>query len=155
MPTQELGPPAYRKYDIEAWMPGRNSYGEVSLPITPLPPPCYLDSKWSISVKPLTLFGLHLISLSIVFQISSASNCTDYQSRRLNILYEKEDGSLQYTHTVRPWIMRTRIATGIGYCSARVCLCSAQVNATACAIPRMVIAILETHQTKVRHSLTQ
>lgn len=30
MPTQELGPPAYRKYDIEAWMPGRNSYGEVS-----------------------------------------------------------------------------------------------------------------------------
>lgn len=33
MPTQELGPPANRKFDIEAWMPGRNSYGEVS-PIT-------------------------------------------------------------------------------------------------------------------------
>lgn len=31
MPTQELGPPAYRKYDIEAWMPGRNCYGEVGL----------------------------------------------------------------------------------------------------------------------------
>jgi len=30
MPTQELGPPAHRKYDIEAWMPGRDSYGEVS-----------------------------------------------------------------------------------------------------------------------------
>ncbi|XP_058489269.1 serine--tRNA ligase, mitochondrial [Solea solea] len=81
MPTQELGPPAHRKYDIEAWMPGRNSFGEIS----------------------------------------SGSNCTDYQSRRLNILYEREDGSLQYTHTV---------------------------NATACAIPRMIIAILETHQTK-------
>ncbi|XP_056230287.1 serine--tRNA ligase, mitochondrial [Seriola aureovittata] len=81
MPTQELGPPAHRKYDIEAWMPGRNSYGEIS----------------------------------------SGSNCTDYQSRRLNILYEKEDGSLQYAHTV---------------------------NATACAIPRTIIAILETHQTK-------
>ncbi|XP_027854961.1 serine--tRNA ligase, mitochondrial isoform X2 [Xiphophorus couchianus] len=81
MPTEELGLPAYRKYDIEAWMPGRNSYGEVS----------------------------------------SASNCTDYQSRRLNILYEREDGSLQYAHTV---------------------------NATACAIPRMIISILETHQTK-------
>ncbi|XP_061637293.1 serine--tRNA ligase, mitochondrial isoform X1 [Phyllopteryx taeniolatus] len=81
MPTQELGPPAYRKYDIEAWMPGRNSYGEIS----------------------------------------SGSNCTDYQSRRLNILYEREDGSLQYAHTV---------------------------NATACAIPRTIIAILETHQTK-------
>uniref|UniRef100_A0A671UIT8 Serine--tRNA ligase, mitochondrial n=1 Tax=Sparus aurata TaxID=8175 RepID=A0A671UIT8_SPAAU len=81
MPTQELGPPAHRKYDVEAWMPGRDSYGEIS----------------------------------------SGSNCTDYQSRRLNILYEREDGSLQYAHTV---------------------------NATACAIPRTVIAILETHQTK-------
>ncbi|KAG7277042.1 hypothetical protein CRUP_025452 [Coryphaenoides rupestris] len=81
MPTQELGLPAHRKYDIEAWMPGRNSYGEIS----------------------------------------SGSNCTDYQSRRLNILYERRDGSLQYTHTV---------------------------NATACAIPRTIIAILETHQTK-------
>uniref|UniRef100_A0A4W6DG16 serine--tRNA ligase n=1 Tax=Lates calcarifer TaxID=8187 RepID=A0A4W6DG16_LATCA len=81
MPTQELGPPAHRKYDIEAWMPGRSSYGEIS----------------------------------------SGSNCTDYQSRRLNIVYEREDGSLQYAHTV---------------------------NATACAIPRTIIAILETHQTK-------
>ncbi|XP_036392175.1 serine--tRNA ligase, mitochondrial [Megalops cyprinoides] len=81
MPTQELGAPAHRKFDIEAWMPGRGSYGEIS----------------------------------------SASNCTDYQSRRLNILYEKEGGSLHYAHTV---------------------------NATACAIPRTIIAILETHQTK-------
>uniref|UniRef100_A0A3P9LDY9 Serine--tRNA ligase, mitochondrial n=1 Tax=Oryzias latipes TaxID=8090 RepID=A0A3P9LDY9_ORYLA len=81
MPTQELGPPAHRKFDVEAWMPGRNAYGEIS----------------------------------------SGSNCTDYQSRRLNILYEAEDGSLQYAHTV---------------------------NATACAIPRTIIAILETHQTK-------
>ncbi|KAF3848054.1 hypothetical protein F7725_021082 [Dissostichus mawsoni] len=81
MPTQELGLPAHRKYDIEAWMPGRDSYGEIS----------------------------------------SGSNCTDYQSRRLNILYEREDGLLQYAHTV---------------------------NATACAIPRTIIAILETHQTK-------
>uniref|UniRef100_A0A8C2X976 Serine--tRNA ligase, mitochondrial n=1 Tax=Cyclopterus lumpus TaxID=8103 RepID=A0A8C2X976_CYCLU len=81
MPTQELGPPAHRKYDIEAWMPGRDGYGEIS----------------------------------------SGSNCTDYQSRRLNILYEREDGGLQYAHTV---------------------------NATACAVPRTIIAILETHQTK-------
>ncbi|KAM9318860.1 serine--tRNA ligase, mitochondrial isoform 2-T2 [Pholidichthys leucotaenia] len=81
MPTQELGPSAHRKYDIEAWMPGRNSYGEIS----------------------------------------SGSNCTDYQSRRLNIIYERQDGTLQYAHTV---------------------------NATACAIPRTIIAILETHQTR-------
>ncbi|XP_060799707.1 serine--tRNA ligase, mitochondrial isoform X1 [Neoarius graeffei] len=81
MPTQELGAPAFRKYDIEAWMPGRETYGEIS----------------------------------------SASNCTDYQSRRLNILYERNDGSYKYAHTV---------------------------NATACAIPRTIIALLETHQTK-------
>ncbi|KAJ6663781.1 hypothetical protein lerEdw1_009860 [Lerista edwardsae] len=29
MPTQELGLSAYRKFDIEAWMPGRGKYGEV------------------------------------------------------------------------------------------------------------------------------
>jgi len=29
MSTQELGSPAYRKYDIEAWMPGKQFYGEV------------------------------------------------------------------------------------------------------------------------------
>uniref|UniRef100_A0A4W4GK42 Serine--tRNA ligase, mitochondrial n=1 Tax=Electrophorus electricus TaxID=8005 RepID=A0A4W4GK42_ELEEL len=81
MPTQELGAPAFRKYDVEAWMPGRGSFGEIS----------------------------------------SASNCTDYQSRRLNILYEGSEGRLKFTHTV---------------------------NATACAIPRTIIAILETHQTK-------
>lgn len=30
MPTEELGASAYRKYDIEAWMPGRGKWGEVS-----------------------------------------------------------------------------------------------------------------------------
>uniref|UniRef100_A0A8D1LEJ1 Serine--tRNA ligase, mitochondrial n=1 Tax=Sus scrofa TaxID=9823 RepID=A0A8D1LEJ1_PIG len=30
MPTQELGLSAYRKFDIEAWMPGRGRFGEVS-----------------------------------------------------------------------------------------------------------------------------
>lgn len=42
MPPHELGAQAYRKYDIEAWMPGRGLYGEIS----------------------------------------SCSNCTDFQSRR-------------------------------------------------------------------------
>lgn len=31
MPTQELGASAHRKYDIEAWMPGRGKWGEVNL----------------------------------------------------------------------------------------------------------------------------
>lgn len=76
MPLHELGAQAYRKYDIEAWLPGKDRWGEIS----------------------------------------SCSNCTDYQSRRLNI---KCNG--KHVHTV---------------------------NGTACAVPRMVIAILETHQRK-------
>lgn len=74
MPPCELGAPAYRKYDIEAWMPGRDMWGEIS----------------------------------------SCSNCTDYQSRRLNIKIGD-----QFAHTV---------------------------NGTACAIPRMLISIIETFQ---------
>lgn len=30
MPTEELGASAARKYDMEAWMPGRGKWGEVS-----------------------------------------------------------------------------------------------------------------------------
>jgi len=30
MPSEDLGAPAYRKYDVEAWMPGLGRYGEVS-----------------------------------------------------------------------------------------------------------------------------
>ncbi|ETN67792.1 seryl-tRNA synthetase [Anopheles darlingi] len=78
MPACELGAPAYRKYDIEAWMPGRQMYGEIS----------------------------------------SCSDCTDYQARRLGI---RVDGAQQqpFAHTV---------------------------NGTACAIPRMLIALLENFQ---------
>lgn len=30
MPTHELGAPAYRKFDIETWMPSKQFWGEVS-----------------------------------------------------------------------------------------------------------------------------
>ena len=33
-------------------------------------------------------------------QISSTSNCTDYQSRRLNIMYSDGAGKLHHAHTV-------------------------------------------------------
>ncbi|KAG8552744.1 hypothetical protein GDO81_003030 [Engystomops pustulosus] len=79
MPSEELGLPAYRKCDLEAWMPGRGKYGEIS----------------------------------------SASNCTDYQSRRLNIMYQRRNGELRHAHTI---------------------------NGTACAVPRLIIAILESNQ---------
>lgn len=89
MATEDLGAPAYRKFDVEAWMPGLGRYGEIS----------------------------------------SASNCTDYQSRRLGIRYrpsqlsstnaKKGKGPTRFVHTL---------------------------NATACAIPRMIICLLENYQ---------
>ena len=55
-------------------------------------------------------------------EVSSASNCTDFQSHRLGIKYRPGQGEkLQYVHTL---------------------------NATAAAIPRLVLAILETHGTR-------
>uniref|UniRef100_A0A452R7X6 serine--tRNA ligase n=1 Tax=Ursus americanus TaxID=9643 RepID=A0A452R7X6_URSAM len=51
--------------------------------------------------------------------VTSASNCTDFQSRRLHIMFQKEAGELQFAHTV---------------------------NATACAVPRLLIALLESNQ---------
>ncbi|MFC4351035.1 serine--tRNA ligase [Fodinicurvata halophila] len=81
--TGDLGAAAYRKYDLEAWMPGRGDGGE---------------------------FG----------EITSTSNCTDYQARRLNIRYRGEDGKVAgFLHTL---------------------------NGTAIAISRALIAILENYQ---------
>ncbi len=79
----DLGGPAYRKYDLEAWMPGRGDGGE---------------------------FG----------EVTSASNCTDYQARRLDVRYKNpgEKGT-HFVHTL---------------------------NGTAIAISRALIAILENYQ---------
>ncbi len=51
-------------------------------------------------------------------EVSSASNCTDFQSRRLNVRYQMAVGSNHFVHTL---------------------------NATALAVPRIIIALLETH----------
>ncbi|MDP1561368.1 MAG: serine--tRNA ligase [Pirellulaceae bacterium] len=81
--TGDLGGPAYRKYDLEAWMPGRGEHGE-----------------WG--------------------EVTSTSNCTDYQSRRLNVRYkEKDKKGTNYVHTL---------------------------NGTAFALSRALIAVLENHQ---------
>ncbi|XP_055844625.1 serine--tRNA ligase, mitochondrial [Episyrphus balteatus] len=79
MPPSELGAPAYQKYDIESWMPGRQMWGEIS----------------------------------------SCSNCTDYQAKRLNIRYRTANNEIKYAHTV---------------------------NGTAGAIPRLLITLFENNQ---------
>lgn len=58
MCTGDMGEPQAKKYDIEAWMPGRGDYGEVA----------------------------------------SDSIMTDFQSRRANIRYQSEGGSLEFVH---------------------------------------------------------
>ena len=78
--TGDLGGPAYRKFDLEAWMPGRGQYGEIT----------------------------------------STSNCTDYQARRLGIRYRvKGEKGTKFLHTL---------------------------NGTAIAVSRALIAVLENHQ---------
>ena len=79
--TGDLGAPAYRKWDLEAWMPGRNG------------------GEWG--------------------EITSTSNCTDFQSRRLNIKYKDDDGKNKYVH---------------------------MLNGTAIACSRALIAIMENFQ---------
>ncbi len=79
--TGDLGAPAYRKWDLEAWMPGRNG------------------GEWG--------------------EVTSTSNCTDYQSRNLNIRYKDDEGKSRFVH---------------------------MLNGTAIAISRGLIAILENFQ---------
>ncbi|GLT93772.1 hypothetical protein SLE2022_115460 [Rubroshorea leprosula] len=93
MATGDLGAPAYRKFDIEAWMPGLGRYGEIS----------------------------------------SASNCTDYQSRRLGIRYRPSESQ----STTNPKKGKSNLApTQFVH----------TLNATACAVPRMLVCLLENCQ---------
>ena len=80
--TGDLGAPAYRKFDIEAWMPGRGDEGEYG-------------------------------------EVTSTSNCTDYQARSLNIRYRDDDGKLKFVH---------------------------MLNGTAMALSRAVVAVMENYQ---------
>lgn len=84
MPTEELGASAYRKYDMEAWMPGRGGWGEIS----------------------------------------STSNCTDYQARRLHIRFRREPVTVQGPSSAPLPFAHT-------------------LNGTAAAIPRLIVALLE------------
>jgi seryl-tRNA synthetase len=81
--TGDLGGPAYRKYDLEAWMPGRGAAGEYG-------------------------------------EVTSTSNCTDFQARRLNVRYKKPgQKGTHFVHTL---------------------------NGTAVACSRAIVAMLENGQ---------
>ncbi|MCA9246049.1 MAG: serine--tRNA ligase [Planctomycetales bacterium] len=81
--TGDLGASAYRKFDLEAWMPGRGEAGEYG-------------------------------------EVTSTSNCTDYQARRLAIRTKgKGEKGTRFVHTL---------------------------NGTAIAISRALIAVMENYQ---------
>jgi seryl-tRNA synthetase len=80
--TGDLGAPAAKKYDLEAWMPAQSAYREVT----------------------------------------SCSNCTDFQARRLGVRHRGTAG-LRLLHTL---------------------------NGTAVAVGRTIIALLENHQEEDR-----
>jgi seryl-tRNA synthetase len=81
--TGDLGGPAYRKFDLEAWMPGRGEAGEYG-------------------------------------EVTSTSNCTDYQARRLNVRFRRKgEKGTSFVHTL---------------------------NGTALAMSRALIAVLENNQ---------
>ncbi len=69
----DLGAPAYKKYDTEAWFPGYNGYREVT----------------------------------------SNSNLTDFQSRRLNIKYKDADGNKGFVHTISATGLTDRVVCAI------------------------------------------
>ena len=52
-------------------------------------------------------------------EVTSASNCTDYQARRLNVRYRDDDGKNRFVH---------------------------MLNGTAVAVSRAIIALLENFQ---------
>ncbi|MBW0497672.1 hypothetical protein O181_037387 [Austropuccinia psidii MF-1] len=105
MSSQELGAPAYHKYDIETWMPGRGRWGEVS----------------------------------------SASNCTDYQSRRLAIRYRAQQNI--ETPTSDPSVAKDTSSmpskTSITKKSNEKSLYVHTLNATAAAMPRLIVSLIE------------
>ncbi|MDD5013026.1 MAG: serine--tRNA ligase [Candidatus Pacebacteria bacterium] len=79
----DLGAPAYKKYDIEAWMPFISDGGDYG-------------------------------------EVTSTSNCTDFQARRLNVKFKnKRTRKNDYVHTL---------------------------NGTAVALTRTILAIIENNQ---------
>ena len=69
----DLGAPAAKKYDVEAWFPSQERYREIT----------------------------------------SCSNTTDFQARRLGIRYRTERGGLEYVHTLNGTAVTDRAVLAI------------------------------------------
>ena len=85
-------------------------------------------------------------------EVCSASDCTDYQSRRLDTQYvvrknnidnntDQEEGDIHETHTNKNNKKNKKNKK-----NQKTKLFTSTLNATAMAVPRVMLAILETHQ---------
>lgn len=74
--------------------------------------------------------------LTLIEQISSASNCTDYQSRRLGIRYRPSPSDPSPPSNSKKGKGSSSVATRFVH----------TLNATACAVPRMIVCLLENFQ---------
>lgn len=83
-------------------------------------------------------------------QLSSASNCTSYQSRRLSIRYrpsttrnELEDIDLPIPAALEATALYPQLSPSSTTTTGQKLLFAHTLNATAAAIPRLIVAILE------------
>ena len=104
--TGDLGGPAYRKYDLEAWMPGRGEggeYGEVTstseLHRLPGPP----------AQHPLQADRARRGRGSSTRSTAPPSPCTRALVAILEN-YQQADGSVVVREVLRPWVGKDRIA---------------------------------------------
>ena len=116
--TADLGTPATRTYDLEAWLPGKPKKFKLATTNGD-----YANENRS---ERGTTNAAHANEnkengLGDWAEITSTSNCTDYQARGLNIKYKDKNGQKGFLH---------------------------MLNGTAMADVRAIIAIMENNQQK-------
>ncbi len=146
MPSAELGAPAFRKVDIECYIPSRDQHQHITTASS-----ASSASYSSTAAAGAGGAGAATTAPPIFGEISSASNCTDYQARRLNIKIkqpkpskakkDKSTASAASGDAAKPAPPSPPLpAAPHGKQFVHT------LNATACAVPRLILAICEQHQ---------
>lgn len=87
--------------------------------------------------------SLLILKLARSAQLSSASNCTDYQSRRLGIRYRPASRKHSHPDSPSPSSSAASPVHSTSSSSGRKLAYAHSLNGTAAAIPRLIVALLE------------
>ena len=162
MASHDLGAPAYRKYDIEAWMPGMGRFGEISsasnctdyqsrrlnIRYRPAGAPlavaarAALPGAWSCAcVGPACLACCGGCVFSLTWRMCSAPT--------MSLLFAADEAAAEAAAAAaaagggggggkkkKAGGGKPKVPTQFAH----------TLNATACAVPRMIVAILENFQ---------